>query len=169
MGAEAFGSMPGSKSRRIWWLMTIPLIVAAALLVSQPATAQGDVHVLWPAPPKGTLLNFNQPGFRLGDRLASRGPLVDPTDGTQVGYAYQDCVVMRQITDGPDGPGGLYRCSYLLHLDEGDLIVEGLDPHGPGTYTFAVMGGTGQFAGATGDATLTDSDAGTDLLINLIG
>jgi hypothetical protein len=47
-------------------------------------------------------------------------------------------------------------------LAEGDLIVEGgLDPHGPGVSTMAVLGGTAAFAGAAGDATVTDGDAGT--------
>jgi hypothetical protein len=76
-------------------------------------------------------------------------------------------VVVRTITDGPDGPGGVYRCSYLLRLTEGDLIVEGLDPHGPGAYMMAVLGGTGAYSRATGDATLTDNDEGTDFVINL--
>jgi hypothetical protein len=36
-----------------------------------------------------------------------------------------------------------------------------------GVYTMAVLGGTEAFAGATGDATLTDGDAGTEFVINL--
>ena len=71
---------------------------------------------------------------------------------------------MRRITDVPSG---LYRCSYLLHLANGDLNIEGLDPHGPGTYTFAVLGGHGTYADATGQATLTDSPDGTDMVIDL--
>jgi hypothetical protein len=145
-------------------------LVGVAVLTSVPAGAQADVHVFWSVPNKAVFLNFEQPALRLGDRLASRGPLLDATKTSEAGRAYLDCVVMNQITDDPtEGPGGLYRCSYLLRLAEGDLIVEGLDPHGPGVYTFAVLGGTGVYAGATGDATLTDTFEGTEFVIDLAG
>jgi hypothetical protein len=32
-------------------------------------------------------------------------------------------------------------------LVDGDLTIEGLDPRGPGVYTFAVLGGTGPTLG----------------------
>ena len=89
---------------------------------------------------------------------------MDETQTTQVGYAHLDCVVMRRITNAPSG---LYRCSYLLELADGGLIIEGLDPHGPGTYTFAVLGGTATYAGATGVATMTDTATETDMVIDL--
>lgn len=138
--------------------------LATAALAAHHAGAQGDVHVVWPIPPKTTFLDFDGDGLLLGDRLASRGPLVDETQTRQVGYAHLECVVMRRITDAPSG---LYRCSYLLKLADGDLIIEGLDPRGPGTYTFAVLGGTGTYAGATGQATMTDTPTETDMVIDL--
>lgn len=146
------------------------LVVVATLLIALPAGAQGDVHVFISAgSTTGTLkfFDFRRPGLRLGDRLAARGPLLDGSQQEKVGSFSLSCEVVTPITDGPDGPGGEYRCSYLLRLAEGDLIVEGLDPHGPGVYTFAVLGGTEAFAGATGDATLTDGDGGTGFVINL--
>jgi hypothetical protein len=36
-------------------------------------------------------------------------------------------------------------------------------------YTIAVLGGTGAYAGATGDATLTDTNTETDFMIDLTG
>jgi hypothetical protein len=106
-------------------------------------------------------------GLWLGDRLTARGPLTGPTGASTVGKGHLDCVVQRQITDGPEGPGGLYRCSYLLQLADGDLIIQGLDPHGPGVTTMAVHGGTGAFASATGEATVTDTDV-TEFAISLL-
>ncbi len=144
--------------------------VAALVLSASPADAQVDVHVVLPAATmRLQFFDFGRPGLRLGDRLVGRGPLLDATQTSEVGTSHQECVVMRQITDGPDGPGGLYRCSYLLHLADGDLTVEGLDPHGPGVYTMAVLGGTGAYAGATGEATLTDTFTETDFMIDLSG
>jgi len=139
--------------------------MAAAGIGAPPAGAQGDVHVVWPVETTTQrFLDFQHDGLRLGDRLTGRGPLLDETQSNQVGYAHLECVVMRRITDVPSG---LYRCSYLLHLANGDLNIEGLDPHGPGTYTFAVLGGDGTYADATGQATLTDSPDGTDMVIDL--
>ena len=77
-------------------------------------------------------------------------------------------VVMIEISDDPvEGPGGLYRCTSVLRLADGDITIGGLDPHGPGVYTFAVLGGTGAYAGATGEATLTDTSSGADIVIDL--
>jgi len=143
--------------------------VAGALLMSRPASAQGDVHLF--VGPGGRLseLDFEQTGLRLGDRLAFRVPLLDGAQASDAGVGYAECVVMRRITDDADGASGLYRCNYLLHLADGDLIVDGLDPHGPGVASFAVLGGTGAYAGATGEATVTDSAAGTEFVIVLTG
>jgi hypothetical protein len=144
-------------------------ITAGIWSSQQPARAQADVHVLV-EPSKGTFLNFQQQGLRLGDRLAARGSLLDPTGTDRVGRHYFECVVMNKITDDPvEGPGGLYWCSYVLRLADGDLTIEGLDPHGPGVYTFAVLGGTGAYAGAVGEATLTDTSDTTDIVIDLTG
>jgi hypothetical protein len=145
-------------------------IIAGGWLSQNPAQAQTEVHVFSQGPGKHTFLDFERPGLRLGDRLAARGTLLDAAGTSQVGRAYLDCVVMNMITDDPvEGPGGLYWCTYILKLAEGDLVIEGLDPHGPGVYTFAVVGGTGDYAGAAGEATLTDGAEGTDIVIDLGG
>jgi len=62
---------------------------------------------------------------------------------------------------------GLWRCSYVLDLAPGLIVVEGMDPRGPGVYRLAVLGGSGGYAGATGDATFTDGVDGTDMVIHL--
>jgi hypothetical protein len=144
------------------------LLVVATLFIALPAGAQGDIHVFTGPPGTHKFFDFGRPGLRIGDRLVARGALLNETQESEVGSFSMDCVVVRAITDDPSGPGGVYRCSYLLHLEEGDLILEGLDPHGPGVYTFAVLGGTEAYAGATGDATLTDFADATEFVINLI-
>jgi hypothetical protein len=75
--------------------------------------------------------------------------------------------MVKRITDDP--VGGLYWCTSVLRLVAGDLTIEGLDPRGPGVYTFAVLGGTGAYAGAVREATLTDGFDGTDIVIDLGG
>jgi hypothetical protein len=159
-----------TSSRRMVVAFVGLVVVVGALWLSRPASAQVDVHVFLPANSRYEFLDFGTSGLRLGDRLAARAPLLDATQTSQVGSSYAECVVMRHITDVPGEPsGGLYRCSYLLRLADGDLVLDGLDPHGLGVYTMAVLGGTGAYAGASGDATLTDTFEGTEFVIQLAG
>ena len=145
-------------------ILVMGVVGAAALvMLSTPVAAQIDVHVvLQPGLVKG--LDFGREWGGVGDRLATRGPLLDATRTSKVGTAHGDCVVVSRI---PSGPGGVFRCSYLLDLTDGDLVLEGLDPRGPGVYTMAVLGGTGVYAAASGDATLTDTKTETDFMIDL--
>ena len=148
-------------------LVALLVVLAALSLLARPAGAQGEIDVFWRGGSGKAAFVSLEDGLRLGDRLTARGPLTDAT-GATVGKGQLDCVVQRQITDGPEGPGGLYRCSYLLRLADGDLIIEGLDPHGPGVITMAVLGGTGAFAGASGEATVTDGSDATEFAVSLI-
>jgi hypothetical protein len=154
-------------SRRRSMVVFILIGVAAVWLAQRPVGAQTSEHVLWSGGGKVTFLNANQPGLRLGDRLAARGPLLDASQANEVGRLYLDCVVMNKIEDPVEGPQGLYWCTYLLQLAGGDLTIAGRDAHGPGVSTFAVLGGTGAYADASGQATLTDTDAGTEFVIEL--
>jgi len=140
--------------------------LAAGWMLAERARAQQEIHIVWPISSiTSEFIDHGNDGLRLGDRLAARGPLVDVGQTEQMGYAYLDCVVMRYITDAPSG---LYRCSYVLDLAPGQLVLDGMDPRGPGVYEISVLGGSGGYAGASGDATFTDSATGTDMVISLI-
>jgi hypothetical protein len=172
LGPQEEGSMEFAAriSRHRSVAVFVILVGIVAVWMSQrPAGAQKtELNMFWPTPPKVKILDFEQDGFRLGDRLAARGPIQDGARTNQVGYGYLDCVVMNKITDDPGkAPGGLFWCTAVLRLADGDLTVEGLDPHGPGVYTFAVIGGTGAYADASGEATLTDGPEGTEWVIDL--
>ena len=155
--------------------IAIPLVVLAVtggILTATTATGQTDLHVVF-GPVQDTRVAFvdvNDDGLRLGDRIASRGPLVDESQNDRVGTAYQQCLVHKRIID-PDR--GLWNCNYVLELADGDIVLQGLDPRGPGVYEVSVLGGTGAYAGASGDATFTDvgtdADAYTDMIIRLRG
>lgn len=144
------------------------VVIVGTLMLARPADAAQTEIVLRSGSGTSTFMDVKHDGLRLGDRLTARFSLMDPTAASKVGNGHLDCVVQRHITDGPEGPGGLYRCSYLLRLADGSIIIEGLDPHGPGVYSMAVLGGTGAFAGATGEATLTDGSEGTEFVISLV-
>jgi hypothetical protein len=145
-------------------------IIAGVWLSQRPVQAQTAVHVFWGPGGRGTTQDVNGDGLNIGDRVTGRGPLLDAAQANEVGRGFQDCVAMTRITDYPgEEPGGMYWCTYVLRLTDGDLTIKGLDPHGPGVYTFAVLGGTGTYAGAVGEATLTDGPSGTEFVVDLSG
>ena len=150
------------------------VLVGSALLAGligvSAATGQTMMHLVVPAESqKVRMFDQHGNGLRMGDRATARGPLTDP-EGARVGTAYADCVVHRHMLRSDRG---LWTCTYILDLADGDLTVKGLDPRGPGEYQMAVLGGTGAYANAAGDATFTDTfDEGsnfakTDIVIRL--
>lgn len=153
-------------------ILLVVLSVAAGVLLSTSASGQTVLHVV-SGPQEDTkvaAVDVNRDGLRLGDRIAARGPLLDETQTDRVGTAYLQCLVHRRIVD-PDR--GLWNCNYVLELADGDIVLQGLDPRGPGVYEISLLGGTGAYTGATGDATFTDvgtdADSYTDIVIRLRG
>jgi hypothetical protein len=145
-------------------LLLVALTVsAAALFAGGPAAGKTTLVFAVPGGGRIKFLDFGKDGLKLGDRLAARGRLLNDA-GERVGTAHLDCLVDRHIV-APDG--GVYDCEYILELDDGLIILEGLDPHGPGTSLFAVVGGTGAYAGANGEATFTDTHEQTEMVIDL--
>jgi hypothetical protein len=139
--------------------LAIVLAIGVVALGSDRASGQGDIHVLIPVGGDAQIQ-----GFDVGDRLTARAAMVDAASGESAGTAYLGCTVVRRIV-GDDK--GMWRCSYHLKFADGGIVLQGLDPRGVGASTFAVLGGTKAYAGASGDAIFTDSDAGTDIVITL--
>jgi hypothetical protein len=145
------------------------LAITGGVLMTTSASGQTVVHVV-AGSGRVAFVDVDRDGLRLGDRIASRGPLLDESQADRIGTAYQQCLVHRRIID-PDR--GLWNCNYILNLADGEIVLQGLDPRGPGVYEMAVLGGTGAYAGANGDATFTDvgtdASAYTDMVIRLEG
>jgi hypothetical protein len=130
----------------------VVLALAGLALSSVPAGAQTELRLVrFANASRYQLIDLGRPGFRLGDRMAVRGPLTDPTTASEVGTENLDCVVMVGFT-APEG--GRFRCDTVLHLIDGDLMLDGLLPHGSGEGSLAVLGGTGAYTGMTGSATV---------------
>jgi hypothetical protein len=148
----------------------VVLVVAAGLLATTNASGQSALRVVAGALNDVRAVDVGGDGLRLGDRIAARGPLFEETQTQRVGTTYVHCIVHRRIID-PDK--GLWNCNYVLDLAGGDLMLQGLDPRGPGVYEMSVLGGTGTYAGARGDATFTDvgatGDEYTEMEIRLRG
>jgi hypothetical protein len=148
------------------------LAISGGVVMATMARGQTVVHVVFGAQEdtRVAFVDVGRDGLRLGDRIASRGPLLDESQTDRVGTAYQQCLVHKRIID-PNR--GLWNCNYVLKLADGEIVLQGLDPRGPGVYEMAVLGGTGAYAGANGDATFTDvgtdASAYTDMVIRLEG
>lgn len=147
------------------------LAITGGVLMATAASGQAVVHVVLPL--EGTrdaFVDVGRDGLRLGDRIAARGPVLDDSQTDRVGTAYVQCLVHRRIVD-PDR--GLWNCNYVLEFADGEIVLQGLDPRGPGEYEMAVLGGTGAYAGANGDSTFTDVGTDpsgyTDMVIRLGG
>ena len=140
--------------------------VAAVGALSLGGSAAGKTTLHFEMPMDSLRIRFQDApagGLRLGDRLAARAHLLNEARA-RVGTAHLDCMVDRRIR-GEDK--GVYNCEYVLELDDGDIMLDGLDPRGPGSSQFAVLGGTGAYAGANGEATFTDTDESADMVLTL--
>ena len=142
--------------------LAIGLAIGLVALGSDRASGQAEIHVLIPAGGDGVVVGGTR--VEVGDELVARGAIVDPASGESEGTAYLECTVVRKIRSDDQG---LRRCSYHLKLADGGIVLQGLDPRGAGASTFAVLGGTKEYRGASGDAVFTDSDLGTDIVISL--
>jgi len=141
------------------------LIVALGVFVTPSARGQTVLHLVVDTGGRLAVVDLHRDGLRLGDRIAARGPVVDETQTERLGIAYVQCLVHRRIVD-PDQ--GLWNCNYVLELADGEVILQGLDPRGPGVYEMSVLGGTGAYAGASGDATFTDVVTETDMYTDMV-
>jgi hypothetical protein len=147
---------------------TLVLLAALAAVggVSLGGSATGKTTLYFEMPMDSLRIRFQdapEGGLRLGDRLAARAHLLNDAD-ERVGTAHLDCMVDRRIR-GDDK--GVYNCEYVLELEDGDIMLDGLDPRGIGSSQFAVLGGTGAYAGANGEATFTDTAERTEMTLNL--
>jgi hypothetical protein len=151
---------------RVKSLVLLAASAAVSAALSLGGSAAGKTTLYFELPSDSMRIRFQDSpdgGLRLGDRLAARGHLLNGAD-ERVGTAHLDCMVDRRIR-GDDK--GVYDCKYILELEDGNIMLNGLDPRGPGSALFAVLGGTGVYAGANGEATFTDTDTRTEMTLTL--
>jgi hypothetical protein len=80
-------------------------------------------------------------------------------DGRRVGRDAATCTVVTAEGDS--------ICDLALVLPEGHLMVHGLLPVSPGTIRLAVLGGTGRYATARGEAVLIQKESSSDVTVRL--
>src|SRR4051812_44042738 len=127
------------RAKLVAVLVTLSVVLAGTLLLSSSATGKTTLHFMTPSSATVRFLNLGRVSLNLGDRVAGRGALLNADQSERVGTAHLDCMVARHIADPAVG---VYNCTYTLNLDDGLIMLQGLDPHGPGSSQFAVTGGT---------------------------
>ena len=130
----------------------VVLVIAGGVLTTTAASGQTVLDLSF-GPVSDQKVAFIEASLQFGDRAIVRGPLLDDAQSDSVGTGYMQCLVHKRIV-GADR--GLWNCNYVLELEDGDIVLQGLDPRGPGEYEVAVLGGTGAYAAARGDASFTD-------------
>jgi hypothetical protein len=146
-------------------LLAVALGGVVRTATAGPSPATTEIVVVIPGDTTvGTFLDFDEDGITQGDRAVFRGELWDPAESHRMGWAKAECVVVsNKITNTT----GKFRCSHLLKLAGGDLIVEGLDPHGPSSSMFAILGGTAAYSTASGDADVVDTASRTEFHLHV--
>lgn len=156
----------GRASRMSALMVLATAAVLVATFGATVASSQTEMHLI-AGYSRVTLVDVHEDGtMGPGDFIAARGPAFDETGETRLGSVYWDCMVQRAL----DGDG-LNVCDTVLKLEDGLIMLRGLDPQGAGEAPFAVTGGTGTYSTARGDGTWTDvqTDTGwvTDIVIHL--
>ena len=133
------------------------------------ARGQTEIHVTTVnSSQRSVTVDHQHDGFGAGDRIIAWEPLFAEDRVTRLGKAYWDCV----------GVGGTTRsnkkvmCVALWKVEGGQITLRYVQ--GPPTnlgfadFTFAVTGGTGIYANATGDGTFTGFEEYGDFVLHLV-
>jgi allene oxide cyclase len=130
----------------------ITLLLASALalaVVAAPASAAERIEVVERALTDATL-DLGAKGDSVGDLLTWGNPLFDAANKTQIGTDQGYCV--RVVV------GKSWECTWTNLLKDGQIMVEG-PFYDDKDSVFAIIGGTGKYAGARGSMKLHARDA----------
>jgi hypothetical protein len=99
----------------------------------------------------------NKPsGFSAGDEQVQATRLTEA--GKTAGWETGDCLTTRVAKNADE------LCRFVFHLHDGEIVSMGAmkaSQSGPGTFTLAITGGTGAYAAASGQVTVTAVNHGS--------
>jgi hypothetical protein len=136
---------------------TVVLVAAAAAAVA----AQGNSTSTLAYTTKQhafTQVDSGKKGFSIGDAFIFSEQLLQ--NGKEVGYDHIVC------THAANWPSSAENCTGTVVLANGSLELAGLSTRGP--FTVAVLGGTGNYAGARGTAKIISQGEKGTLTISLL-
>lgn len=99
-----------------------------------------------------TVVDLGPEGDSLGDTLAFGNQLYDESDSEVVGRSQGSCVRVEV--------GAAWECTWTNVLPDGNLVVQG-PFYDAADSMLAITGGTGEYAGATGEMRLRALEGGT--------
>lgn len=155
------------KPRLIW--ATVGLAAVVALFAGTAAASNGTSHRTirveeeqCTAPASTcSFVDLGSSGASQGDLLVFSVRLLSHGGGDPVGHVIGHCTVT-------DPASGASACEAVTTLRGGTLALEGIF-HPGGVSKFAVTGGTGRYAAARGEFTLTAAVPTNHGVIRLIG
>ncbi|MGI8477549.1 MAG: allene oxide cyclase barrel-like domain-containing protein [Thermomicrobiales bacterium] len=92
-----------------------------------------------------TTVDLGEAGDSVGDTMARGNEVFDDADGTKIG---DDQGVCTRIV-----PGKAWECAWTLILPQGQITAQGPRYDGAGS-VLAIVGGTGDYVGASGEMKL---------------
>ena len=134
---------------------TLALLLAGILATSyggdQPAAAQ-EMLTLIEHVTDESVVDLTEEGDTRGDTLVFSNELYDDQNANLVGRSHGWCI--RTVV------GESWDCTFTSTLENGSLVVVG-PFYDDGTGAFAITGGTGDYAGASGQMNLTAAESST--------
>jgi hypothetical protein len=136
------------------------LITAAYSATSASASGDGTRTLrLQERDVRETDLDLGEPGFGPGDQFVFRGKLVWLGSGKRVGTSGGSCTIVALFDTKADA-----HCNATLRLSDGQISLQAFvtfSEEGGGPAHVAVVGGTGKYRNAHGEAELVDNPDGT--------
>lgn len=142
--------------------VALPLAVAAAIMLlsaggfaaawfsAAPVMAEETFTVV-EHPDSDTVIDLADEGDTIGDSLAFSNEIYDADDANVVGTSQGSCV--------RTAPGAAWECTWTNTLDNGSIVVQG-PFYDAKDSVLAITGGTGDYAGASGEMELKARDDG---------
>lgn len=127
-------------------LAIVPIAAGGCLMVTGPALAEPQELKMIEHATTDAVTDTGEKGDSAGDILTFANEVFDADDKNKIGNDQGIC--FRTVA------GKAWECFWTLTLDKGQLTVEG-PFFDSGDSVLAVTGGTGEFAGATGDMALS--------------
>jgi hypothetical protein len=79
----------------------------------------------------------------VGDYEIGKTTLVDPASGRTIGHSVVNCTIVNAVATD-------FLCTGYNHFSGGEVVLAGLFSVLSKTYRLAIVGGTGEYAGARG-------------------
>jgi allene oxide cyclase len=119
------------------------------LLLVAPTVAKEEIVVVEHAT-TDAVVDLGEEGDSVGDTLVFSNEVYDSDDANVVGSDQGSCTRTKK--------GEVWECSLTTTLDDGSIVVQGPFYDDGRDATWAITGGTGDYAGASGEMLLSTRD-----------